>query len=111
MALGDRIRASSPQTRILFVALFVFLLAFGTTVQLMHFHPDGSGHADCAVCQYSHNVIRPSSAPAVRPIFLVVQRVAPPTTRLYREHLFSYSHWNRPPPDQFPSHRTVSEFA
>ena len=78
MVLGDRIRASSPMARILFVALFAFLLVFGTTVGLMHFHPDGSGHADCALCQNAHNVIRPSSAPAVRPIFLVVQRVAPP---------------------------------
>lgn len=99
MAMGDRIRASSPLTRILFVGLFAFLLVFGTTVQLMHFHPDGAGHADCVLCQNAHNVIRPSSAPIVRPIFLDVQRVAPPSTRLYREHVFSYSHWNRPPPD------------
>ncbi len=102
MALGDRIRASNPQIRILFVALLAFLLVFGTTIELTHFHADGSGHTDCALCQNAHNVIRPSSAPAVRPIFLVVQSVAAPATRLYREHLFSYSHWNRPPPDQAP---------
>src|SRR5581483_5041995 len=102
MALGNKIRASSPLTRILFVALFAFLLVFGTTVQLMHFHQDGSGHADCALCQNAHNVIRPLAAPAGRPILLVVQRAAPPTTRLYGEHLFSYSHWNRPPPSQIP---------
>ena len=102
MAFGDKVRPSNTLIRVLFVALFAFLLVFGTTVQLTHFHPDGSGHADCALCQSAHNVIRPSSAPAVRPIFLVVQRVAPPATQLYREHLFSYSHWNRPPPDQVP---------
>ena len=102
MALGGKLRASSPLTRILFVALFAFLLVFGTTVQLMHFHPDGSGHADCALCQSAHNVVRSPSAPVIRPIFLVVQRVAPLTKRLYREHIFSYSHWNRPPPSQAP---------
>src|SRR5581483_2320495 len=102
MVLGDRIRASSPLTRTVFVALLAFLLVFGTTVQLLHFHPDGSGHADCVLCQNAHSIIRPSSAPAVRPIFLVVRRVAPLTTRLYREHLFSYSHWNKPPPSQAP---------
>ena len=102
MVLGDKIRGSSPLTRILFVALFAILLAFGTTVQLAHVHSDGSGHADCALCQSVHNVVRPSSAPAVRPVFIIVQRIAPPTTLLYREHVFSYSHWNRPPPDQAP---------
>jgi hypothetical protein len=99
MALGERIRASSPTTRILFVALFAFLLVFGTTVQLLHFHADGNGHADCALCQNAHSAIRPTSAPRVQTVSLVIRRVAPPSTRLYREHLFSYSHWNRPPPD------------
>src|SRR5579871_1138296 len=97
-----KMRPRNAPTRILLFALLAFLLLFGTTTQLMHFHPDGSGHADCAVCQNAHNVVRPSSAPVVRPIFLVVQRLAAPTARLYREHLFSYSHWNRPPPDRIP---------
>lgn len=98
MLLGDRMRASNSWTRTVFVAFFALLLAFGTTVQLTHFHADGTGHADCALCQNLHNVVRPSTAPSVRPVFLVVRRVTPPSARVYREHLFSYSHWNKPPP-------------
>src|ERR1700758_567118 len=102
MVFGERVRRANPLTRILFVAAFAFLLVLGTTVQVTHLHADGAGHTDCALCQNAYNFIRPSSVPAVRPIFLVVYRVSPPTTRVYREHLFSYSHWNRPPPEQIP---------
>lgn len=102
MAFGDKARSSNTLTRALFVTLFAFLLIFGTTVQLLHFHADGAQHADCALCQNAHNVIRPSTVPCVRPIFVVIQRFAPPSARPYREHLFSYSHWNRPPPDKTP---------
>ena len=45
MAGGDKFRASNTPTRILFVVLFAFLLLFGTTVQAMHFHPDGASMA------------------------------------------------------------------
>src|SRR5579872_3963932 len=102
MAFGEKVRGASARTRVLFVAIFAFLLVLGTTVQVTHLHPNGAAHADCALCQSAHNVIRPAATPTVRTIFLVVRRVAPASTRPYREHVLSYSHWNRPPPDQAP---------
>lgn len=100
MAWGDRIRASGPMTRTLVVALFVVLLLLGPTVGLMHVHPDGAGHTDCALCQTAHNIARPSVAAHIRPTVFAAIRISLPPRREYREHLFSYSHWNRPPPDQ-----------
>jgi hypothetical protein len=97
--LGAKTRASNTPTCILFVALFAILLLFGTTVQLIHVHPDGAEHANCALCQSVHNVVRPSAAPCIQPVFHVIARIALPRRRDYREHAFSYSHWNRPPPD------------
>lgn len=100
MLLGVKMPAADSRVRILLVALFIALLLSGTTVGLMHVHPDHAGHTDCALCQSTHNIARPSAAPIVRPAVLVVIRITLPSKREYREHLFSYSHWNRPPPDQ-----------
>jgi len=80
------------------VALLALLLMFGTTVQLTHIHLDAKAHQDCALCQSAHNVIRPAVAAPVQRSIAVVRRVAVPLTRQYREHIFSFSHWNRPPP-------------
>lgn len=100
MVLSGKMRASSVQARILFVTFFVILLLLGTTVGLMHVHPDGAGHTDCALCQSAHNIARPSVAAHIRPTVFAAIRITLPPRREYREHLFSYSHWNRPPPDQ-----------
>ena len=100
MILGGKMRVSGKQARILFVTLFVTLLLLGPTVGLMHVHPDGAGHTDCALCQSAHNIARPSVAAHIRPIVFAAIRISLPQRREYREHLFSYSHWNRPPPDQ-----------
>lgn len=100
MVLSGKMRASSVQARILFVTFFVILLLLGTTVGLMHVHPDGAGHTDCALCQSAHNIARPSVAAHIRPTVFTAIRITLPHRREYREHLFSYSHWNRPPPDQ-----------
>ena len=100
MVLGAKMRASSTPARILFVAFFVVLLILGTTAGLMHVHVGGAGHADCALCQSAHNIARPSVAAQIRPVVFAAIRIALPPSREYREHLFSYAHWNRPPPDQ-----------
>ena len=93
-------RAPNAPARILFVALFAILLLLGTTAQLTHVHANGTAHPDCALCQSAHNVARPSSAPCIQQVFVVVTRVAIPHKRPYREHIFSFSLCNRPPPDQ-----------
>jgi len=100
MVLGAKLRASTKRARILLVALFVFLLLLGPTVGLMHVHPDGVGHTDCALCQSAHNIARPSVAAQIHHTVFAAIRITLPPRREYREHLFSYSHWNRPPPDQ-----------
>ncbi|MGA9667727.1 MAG: hypothetical protein WBQ94_00880 [Terracidiphilus sp.] len=93
-------RTSNPNIRILFVVLVAALLLFGTTLELTHVHPGGATHANCALCQSAHNIVRPSAAPCIRQVFVVFARVVVPFERRYREHIFSFSHWNRPPPDQ-----------
>lgn len=100
MVLGAKMPASSTPARILFVALFVVLLFLGTTAGLMHVHADGVGHTDCALCQTAHNIARPSVVAHIRPTVFAAIRITLPPRREYREHLFSYAHWNRPPPDQ-----------
>lgn len=93
-------RAPNAPARILFVALFAILLLLGTTAQLTHVHADRVAHPDCALCQSAHNVARPASAPCIQQVFIVVMRVAVSHKRPYREHIFSFSLSNRPPPDQ-----------
>ena len=93
-------RAPNAPARILFVALFAILLLVGTTAQLTHVHANGSTRPDCALCQSAHNVARPTSAPCVQQVFVVFTRVAVLYKRQYREHIFSFSLCNRPPPDQ-----------
>jgi hypothetical protein len=100
MVLGTKMRALNAPARVLFVALFVMLLLFGTTLGLMHVHVDGTGHTDCALCQSVHNIARPSSVLRICAVAFVTVHVILPARREYREHLFSYSHWNRPPPGQ-----------
>ena len=86
--------------RILFAAFLAILLLFGTTAHLSHIHADGAAHADCALCQTAHGAVQPTAPPSIQHVSLVSTRVAAPFTQLYREHVFSFSHWNRPPPDQ-----------
>lgn len=100
MSWVGKTRARNANIPALFVALLAILLIFGTTIQLTHVHTDGAAHADCALCQSAHNVVRPSAVPCIQPVFVVVTRVAILFERPYREHIFSFSHWNRPPPDR-----------
>jgi len=95
-----KIRLRNGQVRSLFVAFLAILLVFGTTIQLTHVHKDGAEHADCALCQSSHNVVRPEIAPCIQHVLEFSAPLPAPFKRPYREHLFSFSHWNRPPPDQ-----------
>lgn len=95
-----KIRPSNSQLRIWSVAFFAILLLFASTIQLTHVHPDGTPHHDCALCQSAHQVVRPAVVPGIQQVTVVFTRVALPAKRQYREHVFSYSHWNRPPPDQ-----------
>ena len=100
MVLGAKARASSGAARILLVALFIVLLLSGTTIGLLHVHPEGAGHTDCALCQTTHNIARPSVAPPIVPVVFVVIRVTLPRGREFSERIFCRSHWNRPPPEQ-----------
>jgi hypothetical protein len=93
-------RPQNAPTRILLLALLAFLLLFGTTIQLTHVHTDGASHPDCALCQTAHNVVRPVTTLCVQQVFVVFTRVAVPYKRQYREHIFSFSLCNRPPPNQ-----------
>ena len=85
--------------RFLFVAVIAVLLLYCATIQLIHVHADGVAHQDCAFCQGVHNVVGPAAAPCVSQISASFARVVAPLDRQVRVHIFSYSHWNRPPPD------------
>lgn len=99
--VGDTGMATSNiRARILFVPLFVILLLLGTTAGVTHVHPDGAGHTDCALCQNTHNIASPSAAPQIVPVVFVVARIILPPVHECRELFFSYTHWNKPPPDQ-----------
>src|SRR5580692_3535472 len=100
MRWGVPSRPQNARARSLLVAVVAILLLFGTTLQLTHVHSDGASHQDCALCQSIHNVVRPSITPSIGQAFIFIAPVAAPLTRQHREHLFSYSHWNRPPPDR-----------
>lgn len=100
MMLGARMPASSSRARVLSAALLVILLLFARTVELMHVHADGAGHTDCALCQSAHNFAQPLAVPQINPVSFAAIRIVLPARREYREHLFSYSHWNKPPPDR-----------
>jgi hypothetical protein len=100
MTLGAKIRISDNRVRILSVALLVILLLFTSVVQVTHVHADGEMHADCGLCQTAHNTVRAPVVPCIQTVFLVLIRITPPLKREYREHVFSFSHWDRPPPDQ-----------
>jgi hypothetical protein len=80
--------------------LCVALFLFGTTVQQAHFHPDGLTHADCTVCHTAPHVVQPSASCHIQQASIPTTRVVLSIEPVYREHLFSFSHWNRPPPDQ-----------
>jgi hypothetical protein len=93
-------RASHLKLQVLFVTLCAILLLFTAPIQLMHVHADGLAHADCAVCHSAHQVAEPSAPQFIQQVVLHSTRVAVLDEQMYREHTFSFSHWNRPPPDQ-----------
>ena len=95
-----KMRPRNETTRILLFALLSFLLLFGTAIEATHVHTDGAAHPDCALCQTAHNVVRPVTTLCVEQVFAVLSRISVPRKRLYREHIFSFCHWNRPPPFQ-----------
>lgn len=93
-------RASETRTCLVLAILCAVLFLFGTTVQQAHFHPDGLTHADCTICHTAPHVVQPSACCNVRQAPVPTTRVVLSIEPVYREHLFSYCHWNRPPPDQ-----------
>jgi hypothetical protein len=80
--------------------LCAILLLFGATLQQTHFHADGLIHADCAICHTAPHVVELSASCVIQHAPVSVTRVALSVEPLYREHPFSFCHWNRPPPDQ-----------
>jgi len=84
--------------RILSVAFFALLLLFGTTIEATHSHADAAAHSTCALCQTAHGVVSLSALPCIHQVFIVATRIEAPFERPYREHVFSFSHCNRPPP-------------
>src|SRR5579862_3740574 len=100
MLWSEEMRTRNRYVRVLSVAFLAILLLFGTTAHLSHVHADGSAHADCALCQTAHGAVQPATPPSIQHVSLVSTRVTPLFTPVYREHVFSFSHWNRPPPDQ-----------
>lgn len=99
MAFSSKTRAASTGPRILFVALFAFLLLFCTTVQLMHLHADG---ADTQIARFARMPITsfdhrqfPASGLFSSSSRMLLHLLRDPTA-----NMSSHSHWNRPPPDQ-----------
>ena len=92
----------TPETRrhFVFALLCALLLLFGTTVQQAHFHADGLTHADCVICHTAPHVVASSTPCQVQQSPVPTTRVVLSIEPVYREHLFSFDHWNRPPPDQ-----------
>jgi hypothetical protein len=93
-------RAAESRKCFVLALLCVALFLFGTTVQQAHFHPDGLTHADCTVCHTAPHVVQPSASCHILQAPVPTTRVVLSIEPVYREHLFSFSHWNRPPPDQ-----------
>ena len=93
-------RAAESRKRFVLALLCVVLFLFGITVQQTHFHPDGLTHADCTVCHTAPHVVQPSASCHILQAPVPTTRVVLSIEPVYREHLFSFSHWNRPPPDQ-----------
>jgi hypothetical protein len=100
MSWVGKYRARSANAGLLFVVLFAILLVFSTAAQVAHVHADGAAHSDCALCKSAHGVAQVPFAACVQQVFVVSTRVVARFERPYREHSFSFSHWNRPPPDQ-----------
>jgi hypothetical protein len=92
--------APEMRRQILFAIVCAILLLVGTTIQQAHFHADGLTHTDCAICHTAHQVVQPSVQCAVQQAAVPTTQVVLLSVRLLREHRFSFSHWNRPPPDQ-----------
>ena len=95
---GDS-RRTETRVRFVLAMLCAVLFLFGITVQQTHFHPDGLTHADCTICHTAPHVVQPSSSCSVQQAPVPSTRVVLSIEPAYREHLFSYCHWNRPPPD------------
>ena len=93
-------RAVESRKCFVLALLCVVLFLFGTTLQQAHFHPDGLTHADCTVCHTAPHVVQPSASCDIQQAPVPTTRVVLSIEPVYREHLFSFSHWNRPPPDQ-----------
>jgi hypothetical protein len=90
--------SAAPRIHIVFVILLAVLVLFGTTVQSTHYHADGLVHADCAICHTAPHAVEVATG-------LHTQQAPVPSTRVTlwtelprREHLFSFDHWNKPPP-------------
>jgi hypothetical protein len=92
--------AARTRTCFVLTVLCAILLLFGTTVQQAHFHADGLTHADCTICHTAPHVVQPSASYNIQQAPVPSTRVVRSIEPVYREHLFSFSHWNRPPPDQ-----------
>ena len=93
-------RAAESRKPFVLALLCVALFLFGATVQQAHFHSDGLTHADCTVCHTAPHVVQPSASCDIQQAPVPITRVVLSIEPVYREHLFSFSHWNRPPPDQ-----------
>jgi hypothetical protein len=93
-------RTLEVSRRFLFALVCAILLLAGTTIQQTHFHADGLTHADCTICHTAPQIIQPSAPCAVQQAAVPTTRVVLFSVRLPRERRFSFSHWNRPPPDQ-----------
>lgn len=97
---GGKYRFQNAPIRFLLVGVIAVLLLYCATIQVTHIHVDGVSHQDCALCQGVHNVVGPAIVHCVQQVTAPVARVAVPVDRQSRTYIFSYSHWNRPPPDQ-----------
>jgi hypothetical protein len=93
-------RPPQMRRRFLFAIVCVFLLLVGIGIQQTHFHADGLTHADCTICHTAPHVVQPSTPCSIQQAAVPTTRVVLLSVRLPREHHFSFSHWNRPPPDQ-----------
>jgi hypothetical protein len=80
----------------------VLLIAFCATVQVVHAHPAGTPHSDCALCVVAHSGVAPS-APIILPVVQVhAVEVEPLRTESPRES-FVFSFYSRPPPAESAS--------
>jgi len=87
-----------PRIHFVFAMLLAVLLVFGTTASATHYHADGLVHADCVICHSAPHAIEISTALATQQSPVPTRRVVLWAEPLCREHIFSFDHWNKPPP-------------